>query len=85
MDKCLYCRQISITIPIVHHMDNHTYIMIRVKPTFAFDPYFECPPHLLQICSKMRPISPKTMLYQNDRVDETVVLVLNDLDMKCCP
>ena len=27
-----------------------------------------CPgtPHLLQICSKMRPISPKTMLYQND-------------------
>ena len=28
---------------------------------------------------------PKTMLYQNDRVDETVVLVPNDLDMKCCP
>ena len=37
------------------------YITIRVKPSFAFDPYFECPPHLLQICSKMRPISPKTM------------------------
>ena len=49
------------------------YITIQVKPTFAFDPYFECPPHLLLICSKMRPISPKTMLYQNDRVDETVV------------
>ena len=49
------------------------YITIQVKPTFAFDPYFQCPPHLLQICSKMRPISPKTMLYQNDRVDETVV------------
>ena len=61
------------------------YITIRVKPTFAFDPYLECPLHLLQICSKMKPISPKTMLYQNDRIDETVVLVLNDLDMKCCP
>ena len=58
---------------------------IRVKPTFVFVPYFEHPPHFLPIYSEMRPISPKTIIYQNDRVDETVVLVPNDLDMKCCP
>ena len=50
------------------------YITIRVKPTFAFAPYFEHPPHFLPIYSEMRPISPKTMIYQNDRIHETVVV-----------
>ena len=66
-------------------MSRIAYITIRVKPTFAFAPYFELLPHFLPIYSEMRPIPPKTMIYQNDRVDETVVLVLNDLDMKYCP
>ena len=54
-------------------------------PTFAFDTYFERPPHFLPIYSEMRPISPKTIIYQKDRVDKTVVLVPTDLDMICCP
>ena len=36
-------------------MGQSSYITIQVKPTFAFDPYFECLTHILQICSKMRP------------------------------
>ena len=59
----------------------YKYITIRVRSTFAFAPYFESPPHLLPIYSEMRLISLKTMIYQNDRVDDTVILVLNDLDI----
>ena len=40
---------------------------------------------LTSIYSEMRLISLKTVIYQNDHVNETFILVLNYLDMECCP
>ena len=78
---------IDVTLPVTVNepVRYRCYITIRVKPTFVFAPYFEHHPHFLHIYSEMRTISPKTIIYQNDCVDETVVLVPNDLDMICCP
>ena len=48
--------------------ENSYYITVRVKPAFSLPLSFERTPHLLSVCSKVRPISTKTVKYQNNHV-----------------
>ena len=81
----MFSMDVTLPVTVNEPVRYRCYITIKVKPTFVFAPYFEHHPHFLHIYSEMRTISPKTIIYQNDCVDETVVLVPNDLDMICCP